>query len=145
MAGWCRGKEWVLPVTAEDLIAYGQSIVVTSVNFADMIATATPPKNETARAAQVSFPDFEQASNGWAIGSERSASGRGMLLANPHYPWVGSNRFWEKHLIIPGKLDVYGVGLLGVPGVAIGSAGGGVDAYGLAGKRFTLYARSRAG
>ena len=107
-------------VTAEDLIAYGQSIVATSVNFADMIATATPPKNETARAGQVGFPDFGQASNGWAIGAARSAIGRGMLLANPHYPWVGSNRFWEKHLIIPGQLDVYGVGLLGMPGVAIG-------------------------
>ena len=133
------GKEWVLPVTAEDLIAYGQSIVVTSVNFADMIATATPPKNETARAAQVSFPDFEQASNGWAIGSERSASGRGMLLANPHYPWVGSNRFWEKHLIIPGKLDVYGVGLLG--DLALRSANRAVAWTHTvsAGKRFTLY------
>jgi acyl-homoserine-lactone acylase len=84
VSGWCRGKEWVLPITADDLIAYNQSVVVTSVNFADMIATATPPKSETARAGQVVFPDFEQASNGWAIGSERSASGRGMLLANPH-------------------------------------------------------------
>ena len=78
VTGWCRGKDWVFPITAEDLMAYNQSIVVTSINFADMIATATPPKNETARAAQVSFPDLEQASNGWAIGSERSASGRGM-------------------------------------------------------------------
>ncbi len=59
-------------------------------------------------------------SNGWAIGKDRSDTGRGMLLANPHYPWVGSNRFWEKHLTIPGALDVYGVGLLGVPGVQIG-------------------------
>jgi acyl-homoserine-lactone acylase len=120
VAGWCRGKEWVFPITAEDLLAYNQSIIVTSVNYADMIATAAPPKNETARAAQLSSPDFGQASNGWAIGSERSASGRGMLLANPHYPWVGSNRFWEKHLVIPGQLDVYGVSLLGMPGVAIG-------------------------
>src|SRR5262249_56402571 len=69
VAGWCRGKEWVFPITAEDLIAYNQSIVVTSVNFADMIATATPPKNETARAAQGGFPDFEQASNRRATGS----------------------------------------------------------------------------
>jgi acyl-homoserine-lactone acylase len=140
VTGWCRGKEWVFPITAEDLIAYNQSVVVTSVNFADMIATATPPKNETARAAQVGFPDFEQASNGWAIGSERSASGRGMLIANPHYPWVGSNRFWEKHLIIPGKLDVYGVGLLGMPGVAIGFNRAVAWTHTVsAGKRFTLY------
>jgi acyl-homoserine-lactone acylase len=140
VAGWCRGKEWVLPVTAEDLIAYNQSVVVTSVNFADMIATATPPKSETARAERVGFPDFEQASNGWAIGSERSASGRGMLLANPHYPWVGSNRFWEKHLVIPGQLDVYGVGLLGSPGVAIGFNRAVAWTHTVsAGKRFTLY------
>ena len=140
VAGWCRGKEWVFPITAEDLIAYNQSIVVTSVNFADMIATATPPKNETARVERVSIPDFEQASNGWAIGSERSASGRGMLLANPHYPWVGANRFWEKHLVIPGQLDVYGVGLLGMPGVAIGFNRAVAWTHTVsAGKRFTLY------
>jgi acyl-homoserine-lactone acylase len=140
VSGWCRGKEWVLPITADDLIAYNQSVVVTSVNFADMIATATPPKSETARAGQVVFPDFEQASNGWAIGSERSASGRGMLLANPHYPWVGSNRFWEKHLVIPGQLDVYGVGLLGISGVAIGFNRAVAWTHTVsAGKRFTLY------
>ena len=60
------------------------------------------------------------ASNGWGIGAERSENGRGMLLANPHYPWVGANRFWEKHLTIPGELDTYGVSLLGTPGVLIG-------------------------
>jgi len=43
-----------------------------------------------------------------------------MLLANPHFPWNGTNRFWEKHLIIPGKLNMYGAGLLGIPGVTIG-------------------------
>jgi acyl-homoserine-lactone acylase len=140
VAGWCRGKEWVFPITTEDLIAYNQSIIVTSLNFADMITTATPPKTETAREARISFPDFEQASNGWAIGSERSASGRGMLLANPHFPWVGSNRFWEKHLIIPGQLDVYGVSLLGMPGVAIGFNRAVAWTHTVsAGKRFTLY------
>jgi acyl-homoserine-lactone acylase len=140
VAGWCRGQEWVFPITAEDLMAYNQSIVILSINFADMIATAAPPKNETARAEQASIPDFEQASNGWAIGAERSASGRGMLLANPHYPWVGSNRFWEKHLIIPGQLDVYGVGLLGMPGVAIGFNRAVAWTHTVsAGERFTLY------
>ena len=67
------------------------------------------------------MPDLDPGlSNGWAIGKERSENGRGLLLANPHYPWVGSNRFWEKHLTIPGRLDIYGVSLLGAPGVAIG-------------------------
>ncbi len=140
VAGWCRGEIWIDPITAEDLVAYNLSIVITGTNFADLIATAAPPKNETARVERVRFPDFEQASNGWAIGSERSANGRGMLLANPHYPWVGSNRFWEKHLVIPGQLDVYGVGLLGVPGVAIGFNRAVAWTHTVsAGKRFTLY------
>ena len=68
----------------------------------------------------LSFPSFEGASNGWALGNERTASGGGMLLSNPHYPWVGSNRFWEKHLTIPGIYDAYGVGLVGGMGVTMG-------------------------
>ncbi len=138
--GWCSGQDWVSPISVEDLMAYQQSVVITTTNMAEMIATAMPPKNETAYATPTRWPEFDFASNGWAIGAERSASGRGMLIANPHYPWVGSNRFWEKHLIIPGKLDVYGVGLLGSPGVAIGFNKNVAWTHTVsAGKRFTLY------
>ncbi len=140
VGGWCRGQEWVKPITVIELLTYNQSVVVTMTNFAEMIATAKPPKGETAYAAPASIPEFEQASNGWALGSERSASGRGMLLANPHYPWVGSNRFWEKHLTIPGELDVYGVALLGLPGVSIGFNKSVAWTHTVsAGKRFTIY------
>ncbi len=144
VAGWCRGQAWVVPITAEDLMAYQQSVVVTTTNFAEMIATATPPKNETAlntpTGINAAWPEADLASNGWALGSERSAGGRGMLVANPHYPWTGSNRFWEKHLVIPGQLDVYGVGLLGSPGVAIGFNRAVAWTHTVsAGKRFTLY------
>ncbi|QQS45299.1 MAG: acylase [Acidobacteriota bacterium] len=140
VAGWCRGQAWVFEITPVDLLAYNQSVVVTSTNFSDQIATAAPPAAESKRVALVDLPEFEGASNGWAIGSERSAGGRGMLIANPHYPWVGSNRFWEKHLIIPGKLDIYGVGLLGSPGVAIGFNRAVAWTHTVsAGKRFTLY------
>jgi acyl-homoserine-lactone acylase len=59
-------------------------------------------------------------SNGWAFGSKATENGKGTLLANPHYPWYGTSRFWEKHLMIPGELDVYGTNLVGNPGVAIG-------------------------
>ena len=145
VGGWCRGKEWVFEIKAVDVIAYNQSVVVTSTNFADMIATAAPPKNEAAENIQVTIPEFEMASNAWAIGSERSATGRGMLIANPHYPWNGSNRFWEKHLIIPGKLDVYGVGLLGSPGVSIGFNKAVAWTHTVsAGKRFTMYSLNLA-
>ncbi len=117
--GWCQGEAWVGDIDAVDLAAYGRSLFMTSAGFAAAIAAARPPGQTTA-AAHVEIPEMVGASNGWGIGSERTESGGGMLLANPHYPWVGSNRFWEKQLTIPGELDVYGVGLLGVPGVAIG-------------------------
>lgn len=64
--------------------------------------------------------DATLASNGWAIGKDRTEDGGGMLLANPHFPWVGELRFWEVHLTVPGQVDMYGVQLSGLPGVAIG-------------------------
>ena len=45
--------------------------------------------------------DF-RGSNAVAVGRDRSFNGRGMLLANPHFPWVGGMRFYEMHLTIPG-------------------------------------------
>ena len=65
---------------------------------------------------------FDQgiASNGVAIGSALSASGRGILLGNPHYPWHGPSRFHMIHLTIPGELDVMGASLLNSSRVAIG-------------------------
>ena len=148
VSGWCKGKDWVFEITAVDVLAYNQSVVVTSTQFADMIATATPPKNETAvniPSGNLELPESDVASNGWAIGSDRSAGGKGMLIANPHYPWTGSNRFWEKHLVIPGKLNVYGVGLLGSPGVSIGFNSAVAWTHTVsAGKRFALYSLNLA-
>lgn len=140
VGGWCRGKEWVFEITPVDLIAYQQSVVMTSTAFADMIATAAPPKSEVGAARGVELREYQGESNGWAIGADRSEGGRGMLVANPHYPWVGANRFWEKHLTIPGKLNVYGVGLLGSPGVSIGFNEAVAWTHTVsAGKRYTLY------
>ena len=30
---------------------------------------------------------------------------KGLLLANPHWPWEGERRFHEVHLTIPGDID----------------------------------------
>jgi acyl-homoserine-lactone acylase len=124
--GWCRGADWVFPITTTDLSAYHRSLALTLHQYSALIGAAKPPEAGGATSGgrpepQPEFPEVDLgASNGWALGRDKTESGRGMLLANPHYPWVGSNRFWEKHLTIPGKLDVYGVSLLGSPGIAIG-------------------------
>src|ERR671910_470631 len=96
--------------------------------------------HEPAAPARPVLRDDQIASNGWAIGADRSAGGGGMLVANPHFPWEGELRFWEVHLTIPGELDAYGVQLSGLPGIGIGFT----ENFGWthtvsAGNRFTAY------
>ncbi|MDT0203972.1 penicillin acylase family protein [Nocardioides sp. AE5] len=59
-------------------------------------------------------------SNATAVGGDKSANGRGMLLGNPHFPWLGRYRFTQQHLTIPGEYDVAGASLIGSPVVNIG-------------------------
>lgn len=59
----------------------------------------------------------ESGSNGWALGSDVTANGRGMLLANPHFPHTGNQRFWQFGTEIPGELKVVGGSLSGMPGI----------------------------
>jgi len=141
VGGWCKGAEWVAPIRVADLAGYHRMLWLTLPSFAGPIASAAPPGAPRAAMQAAQWPEEAAgASNGWAIGRDLSASGRGMLLANPHYPWAGSNRFWEKHLRIPGKLDVYGVNLLGMPGVGIGFNRNVAWTHTVsAGKRFTVY------
>lgn len=121
----CANAAWVRPIDEVDLVSHLLQIgmIGSTGYFLDSIAGARPPG--TAPSARlVEPPDLAApgapASNGWAIGAERSATGRGMLVANPHFPWEGELRFFESHLTIPGQLDAYGATLLGLPLVNIG-------------------------
>ena len=67
-----------------------------------------------------SFPLGGIGSNAVALGPDATANGKGMLLGNPHFPWDGSERFYESQLTIPGKINVEGGSLLGVPIINIG-------------------------
>ena len=129
VGSWCEGTEWLVEVSPVDMFARFLTLPQSGPRLANLIATAAPPGQATATsfsradenlATLKNLSESVYGSNGWAIGKDRSANGRGMLMGNPHYPWVGVNRFWEKHLTIPGKMDVYGVHLVGIPGVAIG-------------------------
>lgn len=160
LSGWCAGEEWVRPVEPVELYTYARSIALqaSSGAVADLLGSAQPPEAAPAGAgdaapAPEATPartgsggagglggDAPLASNGWAIGAERSTGGGGLLVANPHFPWEGELRFWEVHLTVPGELDVYGVQLSGLPGIGIGFT----DTFGWthtvsAGNRFTAY------
>jgi acyl-homoserine-lactone acylase len=65
-------------------------------------------------------PDATSGSNAIGIGSEDTGDGDGMLLANPHFPWRGTERFWMVQLTVPGQYDMEGGTLEGFPLVGMG-------------------------
>lgn len=129
---WCAGAAWLGPLEEIDLyrclvdvtlLASGQALV-------GLIGRAEAPDEDGPRPpapmSALGAPAEGAGSNAWAFGGDVTASGGGVLLANPHFPWDGESRFWECHLTLrsPGaaepELDVYGVCLIGAPGVQIG-------------------------
>lgn len=87
-----------------------------------------PPAGE--RAAGVGHDDRTEgptfdtrrrhASNNWAVAPRRSASGHGLLAGDPHLELTLPSVWYEVHLNVPDRLDVYGVTLPGSPTVIIG-------------------------
>ena len=61
------------------------------------------------------------ASNAWVYGSDVTATGAAIVVANPHSFW---QPHWlsmhEVHLTIPGMIDVYGADYLGLPLPVVG-------------------------
>ena len=151
VVGWCAGAPWIGPITSQDLYAYVSDLLLaaSSRNFIQEIGAAQPPAASGSPDATTAVTEgfagslgqqAPGASNGWAFGADATATGNGLLLANPHYPWEGELRFWESHLMIPGELNVYGVGLSGLPGIQIGFNEAVAWTHTVsAGHRFTLY------
>lgn len=123
---------WVRPLVPHDVVKLTRRLLVEGGvgQFAEALVGAKPPQTtasvqpnaksfELAGANQQRF-SFDRGSNAVAVGRDRSFNGKGMLLANPHFPWVGGMRFYEMHLTIPGQLDVMGAALPGLPVINIG-------------------------
>jgi acyl-homoserine-lactone acylase len=128
----CRGKPWVRPITVKDayLRFYQLTLLASQAVAVDGIAGAQPPtpslplplnNAQTARQLADVFPLDASGSNAVAVG-KGATKGRkhGLLLGNPHFPWLGTERFYQSHLTIPGKVDVQGASLMGVPLILIG-------------------------
>jgi acyl-homoserine-lactone acylase len=136
----CAGKSWVRPITLDDMFLRGYQIVTeaSSAQFITMYADAKPPSSGTTMASTSAvtsssspdpaalLADFGSSgndtlgSNGIGLGSEDTAAGDGMVLANPHFPWRGTERFWMAQLTVPGQYDVEGGTLMGFPLIGIG-------------------------
>jgi acyl-homoserine-lactone acylase len=124
LPAWCRDASWIRPVSDVDLFTvYADlAIMASGRNLVSYIGSATPPGTAHDEPPPPIEPIGEAglASNAWALGGDVTATGRGMVMANPHFPWYGEGRFWECHLRVPDLLDVYGVSLIGSPLVQIG-------------------------
>lgn len=60
----------------------------------------------------------ERGSNTYAVGPNRSESGKAMLVMNPHLPWFDEWLFYEAHFNAPG-IHTYGATLVGLPTLGI--------------------------
>jgi acyl-homoserine-lactone acylase len=125
----CRGKSWVKPITEMDayrrfyqlgLIA-SQGVVIDGIGGAEPVADPGPlPTQEDFEGIADQLPLGGIGSNAVALGPDATDNGKGMMLGNPHFPWDGSERFYESQLTIPGVANAEGGSLLGVPIINIG-------------------------
>ncbi len=118
----CDDADWVQPLTVDDVdrLTIGVGIRYGLGNFIREMANAAPPGEAVASLQSDFEPPRGYGSNAVAMGSDVTATGNGLLLGNPHYPWRGSSRFHMIHTRIPGELDVMGVSLYTTDRIAIG-------------------------
>ncbi|MGI8757597.1 MAG: penicillin acylase family protein [Acidimicrobiales bacterium] len=140
---WCASAEWITPIDELDLYTYlgDIALLASGRNLVGILgrAEAPGPDGPAPAAPPSALGAPTEASNGWAFGGEATASGHGIVLANPHFPWGGEARFWECHLTVPTEIDAYGVCLLGAPGIQMGFNEGVAWAHTFSrGHRFTL-------
>jgi acyl-homoserine-lactone acylase len=136
----CRGKPWVRPISEAD--AYRRFYQLTELASGDVvidgIGEAAPPAVGVSRIAGSSFsaslspqqiaeglstrlPIKGAGSNAVAVGSAGTRDHQhGLLLGNPHFPWVGPERFYQAEITIPRQMQVEGASLYGVPLILIG-------------------------
>lgn len=141
---WCRGAGWLTPLTELDAyrMVVDTGLLASGRNLVGLLgrAEAPGPDGPCPAAPLSALGSANAASNGWAFGSEATSTGGGLVVANPHFPWYGEGRFWECHLTIPGEIDVYGVALIGMPGVQLGFNSSLAWTHTFSrGHRFTLY------
>lgn len=137
----CRGAEWVRPITDLDSWRrfYQLMLFASSGALLQYVVAAQPPDSVSLPEATASLnarvlgalktwdgsglpssKNLKIGSNAIGLGKDATDNGRGMLLGNPHFPWVGPERFHEFQLTIPGRFNVEGSSLFGIPLVLIG-------------------------
>jgi penicillin amidase len=68
----------------------------------------------------MTFHNREDGSNNWVVGPSLAGAGRTIVANDPHLQLSSPPLFHDIHITVPGKLDVSGVSLAGVPGIVLG-------------------------
>ncbi len=114
----------VLPISGLDVVEHS----LRAVHFGYMGSRERMQREVTASlrgrtVAELRTPLEEELageSNTWAIGPPHSASGKAMLIVNPHLSWGDTfYRYMEVHLVGPGY-DLYGAPQIGFPVPVVG-------------------------
>jgi len=130
----CDGEPWVRPLTEMDAyqrfyqlgLLASQGVAIDGIGGAQPPAGAGPALPTGAEQEEMIAELGERlplggiGSNAYGLGRDATDNGRGMVLGNPHFPWDGSERFFESQLTIPGKVNASGGSLFGVPVILIG-------------------------
>lgn len=130
----CKGAAWVRPIKPIDVYRrfFQLGILASSGATLEGITEAKPVSPAAAAAANAKRDEAlktgagleklqpQLGSNAYALGKDATKNGRGMVLGNPHFPYHGSERLYQAQLQIPGKLNVEGGSLYGVPLINIG-------------------------
>lgn len=134
----CKNAPWVRPISVDDmyLVLAEKALHASGQVFAREIvdgardAQTMPSRPERSKLARLNTSFLKErlakltseqlGSNALGVGKDMTATGRGILLGSPHYPWTSTDRFYQVHLTIPGRYDAMGVILGGIPAVVIG-------------------------
>ncbi len=120
------GEEYrqVLPVTGIDVVGHSLRIVhYMYMGSRERMQREVAAHQRGRTVAELRTPLEEELageSNTWAIGPAHSASGKAMLIVNPHLAWGDTfYRYMEVHLTGPGY-DLYGAPQIGLPVPVVG-------------------------
>lgn len=114
----------VLPVSGVDVVGH----TLRAVHYMYMgsqnrlrteAAPLLPKKMLAGMTTDLVEPVADAGSNTWAVGPSRSASGKPLLIINPHLLWDDFYSYMEVHLVGPGY-DLYGAPQIGFPVPVIG-------------------------
>ncbi len=148
----CRDHSWFRPLVEDDIwrrLAQAP-LIMTSALLLREIASAAPPGGRVenhppapgdARFALARGDGLTGGSNALAAGRDvLGPGGGGFTFSNPHFPWRGTERLYAVHLTVPGRLDLFGSTLYGMPVPMIGfSASIGWSDTHTTDKRSTVY------